>query len=66
MKNKNRSYQKLRVWNDATQYFICVCNIFGKAPYLYKKIASQQIASSDSIHRNIAEGYCRKSGKKKR
>ncbi len=35
-KNKNRGYQKLRVWSDA-------------------------IASSDSVHRNIAEGYCRRS-----
>jgi four helix bundle protein len=24
-------------------------------------VASQQIASSDSVHRNIAEGYCRRS-----
>jgi four helix bundle protein len=26
-----------------------------------RRVASQQIASIDSIHRNIAEGYCRKS-----
>ena len=26
-----------------------------------KRVASQQIASSDSVHRNIAEGYCRRS-----
>jgi four helix bundle protein len=24
-------------------------------------VASQQIAASDSVHRNIAEGYCRRS-----
>ena len=26
-----------------------------------RRVASQQIASSDSVHRNIAEGYCRRS-----
>jgi len=26
-----------------------------------KRVASQAIAPSDSVHRNIAEGYCRKS-----
>jgi len=26
-----------------------------------KRVASQAIASSDSVHRNIAEGYCRRS-----
>jgi four helix bundle protein len=26
-----------------------------------KRVASQQIASVDSVHRNIAEGYCRRS-----
>ena len=26
-----------------------------------KRIASQAMASADSIHRNIAEGYCRRS-----
>ena len=32
-----------------------------KPPYELKRVASQQIASSDSVHRNIAEGYCRRS-----
>jgi four helix bundle protein len=26
-----------------------------------KRVASQAIASADSVHRNIAEGYCRRS-----
>ena len=30
-------------------------------PYDLKRVASQQIASVDSVHRNIAEGYCRRS-----
>ena len=37
------------------------CVVFMKFPYELKRIASQQIASSDSVHRNIAEGYCRRS-----
>jgi len=60
-KNKNRGYQKLRVWNDAIDYYIQTCNVFRKFPYELKRVASQAIASSDSVHRNISEGYCRRS-----
>ena len=60
-KNKNRGYQKLRVWNDAIEYYFETCNIFRKFPYELKRVASQAIASSDSVHRNISEGYCRRS-----
>jgi four helix bundle protein len=30
-------------------------------PYELRRVAGNQIASVDSIHRNIAEGYCRRS-----
>ena len=60
-KNKNRGYQKLRVWNDAIEYYMQTCNVFSKFPYELKRVASQAIASSDSVHRNISEGYCRRS-----
>ena len=30
-------------------------------PYELKRVAAQAIASSDSVHRNISEGYCRRS-----
>jgi len=60
-KNKNRGYQKLRVWNDAIEYYLETCNIFRKFPYELRRVASQAIASSDSVHRNISEGYCRRS-----
>ena len=60
-KNKNRGYQKLRVWNDAIEYYFETCKIFRKFPYELKRVASQAIASSDSVHRNISEGYCRRS-----
>lgn len=60
-RNKNREYQKLRVWNDAIEYYKETCKVFTRFPYELKRIASQQIACSDSVHRNIAEGYCRRS-----
>ena len=60
-KNKNRGYQKLRVWNDAIDYYVQTYSVFRGFSYEIKRVASQAIASSDSVHRNIAEGYCRKS-----
>ncbi len=60
-KNKNRGYQKLRVWNDAVEYYAMTQDSFRKFPYDLKRVAAQVIASSDSVHRNIAEGYCRRS-----
>ena len=60
-RNKNRGYQKLRVWNDAIEYYIQTCNVFRNFPYELKRVASQAIASSDSVHRNNSEGYCRRS-----
>jgi len=60
-KNKNRGYQQLRVWKDAIEYYSKTWRIFRQFPYELKRVASQSIASSDSVHRNIAEGYCRRS-----
>jgi len=60
-KNRNRGYQQLVVWNDAIQYYSLTCDVFRSFPYELKRIASQQIAATDSVHRNIAEGYCRRS-----
>jgi four helix bundle protein len=60
-KNKNRGYQKLRVWVDAIEYYVLTCDAFRRFPYELKRVSSQAIASSDSVHRNIAEGYCRRS-----
>ena len=60
-RNKNRGYQKLRVWNDAIDYYVLTCTVFRRFSYELKRVASQQIGSSDSVHRNIAEGYCRRS-----
>ena len=59
--NKNRGYQKLRVWNDAIDYYVQTCDVFRGFPFELKRVSAQAIASSDSVHRNISEGYCRRS-----
>ncbi len=59
-KNVNRVYQKLVVWQNSIAFFVLTQNTVANFPFLLKKVASQQIASVDSIHRNIAEGYCRR------
>ena len=46
---------------DAVEYYKKTWEVFRKLPYELRRVASQQIASSDSVHRNIAEGYCRRS-----
>jgi four helix bundle protein len=51
----------LRVWEDAVAYYVLTCRIFRSFPYVLRRVASNQIASVDSVHRNIAEGYSRRS-----
>lgn len=60
-RNKNRGYRQLRVWQDAVQLYGITCRVVRDWPFDRKKVASQAIASTDSVHRNIAEGYCRRS-----
>ena len=60
-RNKNRGYQQLRVWHDAIDFYVACCRVFKAFPYDLRRVASQGIASADSVHRNIAEGYCRRS-----
>jgi four helix bundle protein len=60
-KNKNRGYMQLRVWQDAIEFYKQNRAIFRKWPFELRRVSSQAIASVDSIHRNIAEGYCRRS-----
>jgi len=60
-RNINRGYMKLIVWQDARDYYVLTCKAFRDFPFELKKAASQQISSVDSVHRNIAEGYCRRS-----
>jgi four helix bundle protein len=49
------------VWQDSIEFYRLTSHVFRKFPYELKRVGSQAIAASDSVHRNIAEGYCRKS-----
>lgn len=60
-KNINRGYQGLFVWQDAKDLYKLTCEIIKVFPFDYKKVVANQICTVDSIQRNIAEGYCRKS-----
>jgi four helix bundle protein len=60
-RNKNRGYQQLRVWEDAISLFSGVLCAVRGWPYELKRLSSQFIAGADSVHRNIAEGYARRS-----
>src|SRR5215475_12773 len=60
-RNRKRGYQQLRVWDEAIEYSVMTCRIFRAFPSELRRVASQAIASADSVHRNIAEGYCRRS-----
>ena len=60
-RNKNRGYQQLRVWQDAIDYYCLNCRVFKTFQFELRRVGSQAIASADSVHRNIAEGYCRRS-----
>ena len=62
-KNKNRGYQQLRVWQDAKELYQLTWEIIKSFSYELKRLVTNQVASVDSVHRNIAEGYCRKSVK---
>jgi len=59
-RNKNRGYQQLFVWQDAIELYGLSCRAVRGWSFEHKKTASQAISSSDSVHRNIAEGYCRR------
>jgi four helix bundle protein len=60
-RNVNRGYKKLVVWQDSVELYSLTCKVFRKFPYELRRIASNQMASVDSVHRNLAEGYCRRS-----
>ncbi|MCX7005304.1 MAG: four helix bundle protein [bacterium] len=60
-KNKNRGYQQLRVWQHAIGYYTTTCRTLRLCSSLPQRLFLHQIATCDSIHRNIAEGYARRS-----
>jgi hypothetical protein len=51
-KNKNRGYQRLRVWQDAITLYVETCRLFKPQAFEIMRVAGQAIASADSIHRN--------------
>ena len=59
-RNMNRGYQKLIVWQDAAGLYVLTSKIYRRFQYELRRVGSNQIASVDSMHRNIAEGYCRR------
>jgi len=61
LRNINRGYKKLRVWNDAIELFVMATQLFSHFPFELKKTAGNAIDAAHSISRNIAEGYCRRS-----
>ena len=60
-KNSNRGYRQLTVWQDAIRYYALTWEVFRSFPVTLQRVASQQVASADAVHRNVAEGYCRRS-----
>jgi len=60
-KGMMRGYKKLRVWQDAKALYVLTWKVFKRFPIELSRIRSQQLASVDSVHRNISEGYCRRS-----
>ena len=61
MKNINRGFTQLRVWQDAIDLYVLSCKYLTAFPFELKKTAGNTIDSCHSISRNIAEGYCRRS-----
>ncbi len=60
-RNRNRGYRNLRVWKHSVDLYAEVVSVCRDWPYEMKRLSSQTMASADSVHRNIAEGYCRRS-----
>jgi hypothetical protein len=47
--------------DDGVEFYAANSDVFFGLPYSLRRVSSQQIASTDWVHRNIAEGYCRRS-----
>ena len=60
-RNINRGFKKLRVWQDAVELYVLTCETFTETPFELKRTISNSIDACQSISRNIAEGYCRRS-----
>jgi four helix bundle protein len=60
LKNINRGFKKLRVWQDAVSLYILACRTFSGFPFELRRVTSNAMDAAHSISRNIAEGYCRR------
>lgn len=60
-KNINRGYKKLRVWQDALELYVLSNKIFIKLRSENIRLFSNATDAAQSISRNIAEGYCKRS-----
>ena len=61
LRNKNRGYMKLIVWQNAIQLFELVWNIAFRETKIDFKLRSQLADAAQSISANISEGYGRRS-----
>jgi len=59
-KNINRGFTKLRVWEHALELFSLVFELTKNFSYDLTKSRNNILDASNSILRNIAEGYCRR------
>ena len=61
LRNKNRGYMKLNVWQKAMELFELVWSIVFIETRIDFKLRSQIADAAQSISSNIAEGYGRRS-----
>jgi len=59
--NVNRSYTKLRVWNDSIDLYVETSAKLNALPRDIARLKTNALDCCQSISRNIAEGYCRNS-----
>lgn len=59
-RNRNRGYRELVVWQDAITLLRQTSLNLSTNEYHLRRLVSQQLACVDSVHRNIAEGWCRR------
>ncbi|NNM31386.1 MAG: four helix bundle protein [Akkermansiaceae bacterium] len=52
---------QLRVWQEAIELYREMRPLFVQWAFVDQRVASNAIAACDSIHRNTAEGYARRS-----
>jgi len=63
LRNKNRGYMNLIVWQKAMDLFELVWKLTHAESKIDFKLRSQVVDAAQSISANISEGYCRRSVK---